>query len=211
MVLMFEDREDAGFKLCPKLNKFLSKKDCVIVGLTRGGIVTAQIISSSLNLPLKALVVKKIGAPSNPELAIGAIVSLKDIYWDLELLKRFNISEKEKKILVIQKKKEINALQKILNVKNRLSDFKNRTVILVDDGVATGASVIAAAKYLKKARVKSIILATPVIAADTLVNIKKYFDTVVYLQKRNDFYAVGQFYLNFEEISDEKVARILNV
>lgn len=206
---MFEDREDAGLRLCPKLKKFLNKKDCVVVGLTRGGIVTAKKVSSLLNLPLKALVVKKIGAPQNPELAIGAIVSLKDIYWDLDLLKRFNISNKEKKILITQKLKEVKTLEKVLKIKNQEKELKNKTVILVDDGVATGASVIAAAKYLKRVKVKNIILATPVIAADTLVNIKKYFDTIVYLEKRTDFYAVGQFYYNFEEISDEKVAIIL--
>lgn len=207
---MFEDREDAGLRLCPKLKKFLNKKDCIIVGLTRGGVVTAKTISSFFGLPLRALVVKKIGAPQNPELAIGATVSLKDVYWDLDLLKRFNISNKEKRILITQKLKEVKALKKVLKIKKVEFELKNKTVILVDDGVATGASVIAAAKYLKRVKVKNIILATPVIAADTLVNIKKYFDIVVYLQKRTDFYAVGQFYYNFEEISDEKVARILN-
>lgn len=116
---MFEDREDAGRKLCPKLKKFLSKKDCVVIGLTRGGVITAKKISSALNLPLKALVVKKIGAPQNPELAIGAIVSLKDTYWDLKLLKSFNIAEEEKKVLVLQKLKEVKALQKILKIKKQ--------------------------------------------------------------------------------------------
>lgn len=208
---MFEDREDAGRKLCPKLKKFLNKKDCVVVGLTRGGIVTAKKVSSLLNLPLKALVVKKIGAPQNPELAIGATVSLKDTYWDIKLSKSFNLTKEERQALALQKLREVKKLQKILKIKNKAPDFKNKNIILVDDGVATGASVIAAAKYLKRVKVKSIILATPVIAADTLVNIKKYFDTVVYLQERKDFYAVGQFYYNFEEISDEKVARILNI
>lgn len=207
---MFEDREDAGLRLCPKLKKFLNKKDCIIVGLTRGGVVTAKTISSFFGLPLRALVVKKIGAPQNPELAIGATVSLKDVYWDLDLLKRFNISNKEKRILITQKLKEVKTLKKVLKIKKVEFELKNKTVILVDDGVATGASVIAAAKYLKRVKVKNIILATPVIAADTLVNIKKYFDIVVYLQKRTDFYAVGQFYYNFEEISDQEVARILD-
>lgn len=206
---MFEDREDAGLRLCPKLKKFLNKKDCIIVGLTRGGVVTAKKISSFFGLPLRALVVKKIGAPQNPELAIGATVSLKDVYWDLDLLKRFNISNKEKRILITQKLKEVKTLEKVLKIKKAEFELKNKTVILVDDGVATGASVIAAAKYLKRVKVKNIILATPVIAADTLVNIKKYFDIVVFLQKRTDFYAVGQFYYNFEEISDEKVAQVL--
>lgn len=208
---MFEDREDGGLKLCPKFNEFLNKKDCVVVGLTRGGIVTAQKISSSLNLRLKALVVKKIGAPHNPELAIGAIISPKDIYWDLDLLKKFNISKEEKNQLASQKLKEVKILEKFLKIQHKLSDFKNKTVILIDDGVATGASVMAAATFLKRVEAKNIILATPVIAADTLVNIKRYFDTVIYLEKRVDFYAVSEFYYNFEEISDQKVARILSI
>lgn len=208
---MFEDREDAGRKLCPKLKKFLNNKDCIIVGLTRGGVVTAKETSFLLSLPLKALVVKKIGAPGNPELAIGATVSLKDVYWDLGLLKSFNLSQKEKQRLVLQKSKEVKKLEKFLKIKNKANEFRNKNVILVDDGVATGASVIAAAKYLRRARVKKIILAVPIIASDTLDNIKKYFDSIIYLQRRKDFHAVGQFYYNFEEISDEKVARILNI
>ncbi len=206
---MFEDREDAGLKLCPKLKKFFSKKDCIIIGLTRGGVITAKEISSSLNLPLKAIVVKKIGAPGNNELAIGAIISLKDIYWDLKTVKSSNLSVKEKHILALEKLKEVRKLQKILKIKKRGNEFENKTVILVDDGVATGATVVAAAKYLRGVNVGKIVLATPVIAADTLNNIKKYFDKVIYLEKRDDFYAVGQFYLNFEEISDEEVASIL--
>lgn len=208
---MFEDREDAGRKLCPKLKKFLNKKDCIVVGLTRGGVVTAKQISSILNLPLRILVIKKIGAPQNPELAIGATTSLKDTYWDLRLIKRFNISKREKESLVSKKIKEAKALENYLKIKSKSTILKNKTVILIDDGIATGASVLAAQKYLKRFGVKNIVIATPVIAYDTLINIKKYFDTVISLQKRKDFYAVGQFYNNFEEISDQKVARILNI
>jgi len=209
-VLMFENREDAGYRLCPRLKIFFNKKDYFVFGLTRGGIITAKKISSSLNLPLRAIVVKKIGAPENSELAIGAIISLKDIYWDLEIVKDLGISEKEKHLLALKKLNEVRELRKILKIRIISKELKNKTVILVDDGIATGASVIVAARYLKRLNVKNIVLATPVIAADTLINIKKYFDRVIYLEKRKDFYAVGQFYLNFEEISDEKVAKILN-
>jgi predicted phosphoribosyltransferase len=208
---MFEDREDAGLRLCPKLKEFFNKNGCVVIGLTRGGIITAEKISSSLNLPLEAIVVKKIGAPENSELAIGAIISLKDIYWDLKIVKNLGISEKEKDILAAKKLDEVKKLNKILGIKTKRNEFKNKDIILVDDGVATGATVIAAAKYLKRLNAKKIILAAPVIAADTLISIKKYFDKVIYLEKRNDFYAVGQFYINFEEISDEKIANILNI
>lgn len=208
---MFEDREDAGRKLCPKLKKFLNKKDCLIVGLTRGGVVTAKEISSTLNLPLKIMVIKKIGAPQNPEFAIGATTSLGDTYWDLKLIKRFNISKREKELLVRKKIIEAKTLENYLKIKNKSIDLEDKTVILVDDGIATGASVLTAQKYLKRTGVKNIVIATPVIAYDTLINIKKYFDTVISLQKRKDFHSVGQFYDNFEEISDEKVARILNI
>lgn len=208
---MFEDREDAGLKLCPKLKKFFNKNDCVVAGLTRGGVITAEKISSSLNLPLKVIVIKKIGAPENSELAIGAIISLKDIYWDLKIVKNLGISEKQKNLLAAKKLDEVKKLKRVLRIKTRKNEFKNKNIILVDDGVATGATVITAAKYLKRLNAKKIILATPVIATDTLISIKKYFDKVIYLEKRYDFYAVGQFYLNFEEIFDEKIAKILNI
>ena len=207
---MFEDRVDAANKLCPKLKAFSGNKDVIVVGLTRGGVVTAKAISDCLKLKLKALVVKKIPAPSNEELAIGAMASSKDLYWNKGLLKELNIGSGDKAKLVLQKQNEIKILEKELGIKKQNKDFRGKTIILVDDGVATGASVIAAQKYLKKNKAKKIILATPVIALDTLVNIKRYFDRIFYLIKRRDFYAVGEFYNNFEQISNEEVAKILS-
>ena len=207
---MFEDRVDAANKLCPKLKAFSGNKDVIVVGLTRGGVVTAKAISDCLKLGLKALVVKKIPAPSNEELAIGAMASSKDLYWNKGLLKELNIGSGDKAKLVLQKQNEIKILEKELGIKKQNKDFRGKTIILVDDGVATGASVIAAQKYLKKNKAKKIILATPVIALDTLINIKRYFDRIFYLIKRRDFYAVGEFYNNFEQISNEEVAKILS-
>jgi len=209
-VAMFEDRVDAANKLCPKLKAFSGNKDVIVVGLTRGGVVTAKAISDCLKLKLKALVVKKIPAPSNEELAIGAMASSKDLYWNKGLLKELNIGPGDKAKLVLQKQNEIKILEKELGIKKQNKDFRGKTIILVDDGVATGASVIAAQKYLKKNKAKKIILATPVIALDTLINIKRYFDRIFYLIKRRDFYAVGEFYNNFEQISNEEVAKILS-
>ena len=207
---MFEDRVDAANKLCPKLKAFSGNKDVIVVGLTRGGVVTAKAISDCLKLKLKALVVKKIPAPSNEELAIGAMASSKDLYWNKGLLKELNIGPGDKAKLVLQKQNEIKILEKELGIKKQNKDFRGKTIILVDDGVATGASVIAAQKYLKKNKAKKIILATPVIALDTLINIKRYFDRIFYLIKRRDFYAVGEFYNNFEQISNKEVAKILS-
>lgn len=206
---MFDDREDAGNKLCLKLKKFFGKKDTLVVGLTRGGVVTAKTISDSLNLPLKILVVKKIGAPDNEELAIGAIVNAKNVYWNEGLCKELNIQEKEKKYLLRLKEKEVAELYKFLKVKLTPLDFRNKTIILVDDGVATGASVISASNFLRQSKAKKIILAIPVIASDTLIDIKKYFDGIIYLNASRDFFAVGEYYKNFQEISSAEVASLL--
>ena len=206
---MFEDRADAGFKLCPKLKKFSDRKNIFVVGLTRGGVLTAKAITSCLSLKLFPLIVKKIPAPGNEELAIGAITSVKDVFLNSLLIKRLNIPKEEIENLVKQKKQEIKKLSQKL--KTDYNILKNGDVILVDDGVATGASVIASREFLKKTGVKKIILATPVIAEDTLSEIMKYFDDVIYLIKERDFYSVGQFYKNFGQISDEEVARILNI
>lgn len=208
---MFEDREDAANKLCPKLKKFSKRKDTVVVGLTRGGIVTAKVIADFLKLKLKALIIKKIPASDNEELAIGAMISSKDIYWNIKLLKDLNIKTSDKLELIDKKEVEIKQQEKELKIKRIKDEYRNKNVILVDDGVATGASVIAAALYLKKNKAKKIILATPVIAFDTLTELKKYFDSQFYLIKAKYFYAVGEFYKNFEQISNEKVGKILNI
>lgn len=206
---MFKDRTDAANKLCPKLSRFSDKKDTFVVGLTRGGVVTAKVISKYLNLKLKAITIKKIGAPANRELAIGAIISDKDVFWNESLCKKFGIDKNKKRKLILEKEKELKNLSKRLGLKTREDEYKGKVVILADDGVATGISVITAARYLRKIGANKIILATPVIALDTLSNINKYFDKIVYLKGKEDFYSVSQFYNNFEQISDEKVAKIL--
>lgn len=206
---MFEDRTDAANKLCPKLSKFSDNKDTIVVGLTRGGVVTAKVISNCLNLKLKAITIKKIGAPGNSELAIGAIISKKDIYWNEDLCKDLEIDENKKRELILEKEKELKNLADKLQFAANEDEYKGKVIILTDDGVATGVSVITAAKYLKKYGAKKIILATPVIALDTLSNIKDYFDDIVYLEGKEDFYSVSEFYNNFEQISDKKVANLL--
>lgn len=206
---MFEDRIDAAKKLCPKLLEYKNNKNAVIVGLTRGGVVTAKEISKFLHLNFKAIIIKKITVPGNEELAIGAMVSKEDVFWNKSLCRDFGIDKAKKEDLVSKKEKEIKKLEIKLGIKNTQRDFKEKITIVIDDGIATGASAIAASNFIRKQNPKQTILATPVIAFDALGYIKKYFDNVIYLEKRKDFYAVGQFYKNFEQISDEETANIL--
>ncbi len=205
---MFEDREQAGYQLAQKLESFSKIQNILVLGLARGGVAVAKIISTFLNAPLEALVVKKIGAPDNPELAVGGVAPKKTVFWNEELIQSLGINNEEKNRLKKLKEIEREEQEKVLRGGKPL-EILGKTVILVDDGVATGASVVAAALFLKKEKAKKIVLATPVIAKDTLRYIKRYFDSMIYLKSADEFQAVGQFYRSFPQIEDEEVKNIL--
>lgn len=233
---MFKDRRQAGKKLSEKLSKFnpdligVKNKDAFVIGITRGGVVVAQEISKALKLPLDIIVIKKIGAPQNPELAIGAIGPSGVVFWDEGLIRRLNINEEYKNHLKEIKNFERGELENYLRKgrfgrlpsakfragrKSRLTaskplSVKNKKVILVDDGVATGATVLAAVKFFRKEKSKEVILAIPVIAKDTFLSIKKYFDAIVALRIEEKLYAIGQFYKEFHQVENEEVIKLLS-
>lgn len=202
---MFENREEAGRLLSQKLKQFTRKRNVLIVGITRGGALVAKTISSLLHIPLDILVIKKIGDPQNPELGIGAVGPKNSVYWDKELVSGLKISKSLKKEELRKKKQEREKLEKLLRQKRRALSLFGKKIILVDDGVATGATVLAAYKFLKREKAASVVLATPVISKDTFSSIKKYFDLVVALEVVRQFHAVGQFYLDFPQVSDEEI------
>lgn len=204
---MFEDRKSAGFLLAKKLEKFASKENFLVLGMARGGVVVAKVISTYLSSPLDILVVKKIGAPQNSELAIGGVAP-KTVFWNEDLVSSLNIKSSEAKRLCKEKEVERNEQEKALRG-NKPLDIFDKTVILVDDGVATGASVVVASIFLKKEKAKKIILAVPVIAEDTLRDIMKYFDSIIYLKSVSEFHAVGQFYKYFPQVENEEVVQLL--
>lgn len=204
---MFEDRREAGIKLSLKIQKILKKKKFVVVALTRGGVVLGKIISESFDVPLDILVVKKIGAPQNPELAIGAVGPFDTVYWNNSVCKELGITNEEKQSL--RERKEVERIKQEVILKGNGVDFRGKTVILVDDGIATGSTAIVASYALRKRKAKEVILAVPVASKDTLRDIKRYFDTVIYLLSVWNFYAVGEFYKNFPPVENEQVLKIL--
>ncbi len=214
---MFKDRRQAGKLLARKLKKFKNQKGVVVIGITRGGVVVAREISKALKLPLDIIVIKKIGAAQNPELAIGAIGPNSVVFWDESLIKRLNIDGEYKNHSKEIKNFERTRLENFLRRgksfgKLRTSkplDVKNKKIILVDDGVATGATVLCAAKFFRKEKSKEVILTIPVIAKDTFLSIKKYFDAIVALQIEGELYAIGQFYREFPQVDDLEVRSLL--
>ncbi len=206
---MFKNRQDAALQLSDKLLDYKNRKDSIILGIPRGGVETAYYLSQELNLPLDIVVTKKIGFPGHEELAVGAVDADGNIELNEGLIKSYSI-EKE---AMMRKGKEI---KKMLDVRLKnlrgdkpLPDLKGKTVILTDDGIATGFTVKAALHYLQNKDAREIILAVPVSAQDALADLKKEADKVVCLHSPTLFGAVGQFYEKFDQVSDSEVKKML--
>jgi len=206
---MFENREEAARKLTLKILPKVKDKNALIIALPRGAVVMGKIIADYLFLPFDILIVRKIGAPFNPELAIGALTEKNVVFWNEKIIKELNLSKKELEELRKKKNKEKNELEKIFRKDKKRLNPKGKTVVLIDDGVATGATVMAANKYFKKEKAKKIILATPVISDETFKELKKSFDSIITLKKSSDFYAVGQFYKYFPQVTNKEVVKLL--
>lgn len=206
---MFESRQDAAQLLTVKLLKAVKDKDIVVLALAKGAVPMGKIIADYFSCPFDTIVCKKIGAPLNNELAIGAVAPKNIIYWNKDVLKRIGLSRNTLKKLKLEKEGERKKLEKKLRSGKASIEIKNKTVVLIDDGVATGATVMAALLSLKKQKANKIILAVPVIAKDTFKDLRKSFDKIITLKKADNFYAVGQFYRNFKQVTDEEVTKIL--
>ena len=207
---MFLNREEAGIRLALKLSKEKFPRDSLVVSIPRGGVIVGKTISEILGMALQVLLVKKVGAPQNPELAIGATGSNGVVYWDEKLIEYLDISDKEKDAAFSETVRGIKAREKRLGVEPlKQISLKGKTIIVVDDGVATGATAITAFKILKKLGSKKIVLATPVISRKTKKELRRYFDSVIAVEAPRDFQAVGQFYQEFPQIEDEEVKELL--
>jgi predicted phosphoribosyltransferase len=209
---MFADRVVAGKKLALKLKEELPPyliKDAVVLSIPRGGVIVGEEVSKVLGLPHHCLITKKIPAPGNEELAIGAVGEGGIVVWDEELCQRLGVNAQYRQEIV---------KKKVLELEKKQTDFKKgaptlqlqgKVVILVDDGVATGATIKAAIEVIASFNPQQIIVAVPVIAKDSLEEIKAKVDKLIFLEAPEMFFSVGQFYENFEQMSDEEVRRIL--
>ena len=207
--MIFQDRRDAGRQLVPRLKGYLAQKDCLVVGLARGGVVTAAEVAAALKLPLVAFVVRKIGAPDNEELALGAIAETGDTVFNQRLIAELGVSQAYLKQTIEKERKLAQERSARYRGAGKTPNVKDKTVILVDDGIATGASMEAAIHAMRQAHAKKVVLAVPVAAPDSLERLGKQVDEVVCLSAPADFYAVGSFYRAFDQTSDAEVIRLL--
>lgn len=202
---MFKDRYEAAMLLVKKLEKYKNKNG-IILAVPRGGIPIGYYIAKELDLPLEIILSKKIGHPQNPEYAIGS-VSLhgKIINDDLTNVSMDYINTESERILIGLKEKF-----KLYMGNRKATDLKDKTVIIVDDGIATGNTILATLEMIKKSKPKEIIIAVPVAPPTTAKKLSMLVDELICLYTPEDFMGVGQFYESFSQVTDDEVIKFLD-
>ena len=218
---LFRDRQSAGKLLAKHLKHYKGKDNVLVLGIPRGGVVVASAVAESLKLPLDIIVTRKIGALTQPELALGAVDGDGEVVWDHELLSQLDPPAGGLKLKSEKERNEIKRREDLYRRGKKPLNVENKTVVLVDDGIATGATTLAAVRYLKRHEVKKIILAVPVASKEAVDKIIGELGPpasqaralrageVVILETPEYFQAVGQFYQNFGEVTDEEVIQLL--
>ncbi len=206
---VFRDRVHAGRLLAEKLLGTIDvRSNVVVLGIPRGGVVTAKSVSEKLNAPLSVVVSRKLRAPYNPELGIGAVSEHDALYVNWELVNELGVTEDYLRREVEYQKKRVQ--EYVLKFRGGAPlSLRDAAAVIVDDGVATGATVIAAAMAARSAGASKVIVATPVIAEDVAGLVARYCDQLVWVLKPRILYAVGMYYQDFSEVTDEEVLSLL--
>lgn len=207
--MIFHNRAEAGRLLAKKLAHYQDDPKGIVLGLPRGGVVTAFEVAQILHLPLDIIVVRKIGAPGNPELAIGAIDANGEGVFEENTIQAFQVQEEYLKTEKEKEKKEAKRRLECYRGKRPPISLNKKNVILVDDGIATGLSMLAAINAVRKQSPKKLIVAVPVIARDTAKNLQAATDELISISTPTLFMAVGAFYEDFSQTSDEEVITLL--
>jgi len=204
----FQNREAAGIELAKELSKHFHDA-AVIIGLARGGVVLAKEMSSRLALPFDVLVVKKIGSPENSEFAIGAVApdNIAAVHW--KMVSRLGIDEQYIQARKYALGREIENTMRVYRKGKKPLAVNGKTVVLVDDGAATGATLEAAILWCKAKKAKAIIVAVPVVHPMVVSKIVPEVSSCVTLIQPEQFNAVGQFYKEFPQLTDENVIELL--
>lgn len=207
--MVFKDRHDAGKQLAQALIHYQNTPNGIIIGLPRGGVVVAYEVAKILQLPLDVTCPRKIGAPQNPELAIGAITETGEGIFDEALIQRLQIPQNEiEKTMAHEKNVAIQRIKSFRKGRLKLN-IENKVVILIDDGLATGSTMRAAIKSIKAGKPAKIIVAIPTAPFETVEVIRAEVSEIVCLDCPLFFQAIGQFYEDFSQTEDDEVISLL--
>ena len=208
---VFEDRMAAGHLLAKKLKGIL-EKDAIVLAIPAGGVPVGYIVAKELNLSFDIVVVRKIHIPWNPEAGFGAVAWDGSVIFNEQLLDNLNLSEEDVKRCIVQEKKEIKKRLTMFRGKKPFPDIRNKTVILIDDGLASGYSMLATARSIREKGPKGVIIATPTASINAIKLVESYADKIVCLNVREGFpYAVADAYQFWYDLSEEEVKSFLNL
>lgn len=207
--MIFENRKIAGKLLSESLSDFTDDENTLILGLPRGGVIVASEIARELNLPLDVVITRKISHPEETELALGAVDPLGKVTWDDEILESKEINIEDLSPVIKQEFEEIRRRESVYRKGKGFLDVVGRNIILVDDGIATGLTILSAINYLKKLGADEIIVAVPVADKASLEKIEGLVDEVVVLEEVENIGSISKFYQDFSEVKDEQVIELL--
>jgi putative phosphoribosyl transferase len=209
MKTRFQNRTDAGKKLAQALKAYANRADVIVLGLPRGGVPVAYEVAKALNAPLDICIVRKLGVPGHKELAMGAIASGGVRVLNYNVLGWLHISGKTIDEVAERELHELQRRDRAYRGDRPQPQITDRTVILVDDGLATGSTMRAAIAVLRAQQPKEIIVAVPVAPADVCQEFRAEVDRVICLKTPEPFYAIGLWYDNFAQTTDEEVCTLL--
>jgi putative phosphoribosyl transferase len=209
MPALFHDREDAGRALARELSKREDLEDPVVLALPRGGVPVGLEIARALEAPLDILVVRKLGLPEQPELAMGAVASGGIRVLNEDLLREGILSESVLDRVAKEELEEVERRERVYRGRRPAVDIRDRTVILVDDGIATGSTVRAAIQAARERGARKIVVATPVAPPETVRQLAREADDVVCLATPRLFMAISPWYRHFPQLEDQEVHRVL--
>ncbi len=209
--MTFNDRREAGRKLAEALRHYRGK-DAVVLALPRGGVPVAAEVAAALDAPLDLLLVRKIGVPWQPELAMGAVIDGEEpiTVRNEDIIGLANVTEGDFDAAAQRELEEIERRRKKYIGERPRPEIKDHVAIIIDDGIATGATVRAAIRGLKRKDPKKVVLAVPVAPPSTVESLREEVDELVCLEAPEMFHAISLYYREFSQVSDEEVTRILD-
>jgi putative phosphoribosyl transferase len=207
--LPYRSRAEAGRLLAAALTHYRSKSDVVVLGLTRGGVPVAAEVANDLAAPLDVVVVRKIGVPFQPELAMGAIAGDDTQVLDSGLIRSLGLPTDEVQRVIARERAELERRERLYRAGLPPLRLSGRTAILVDDGLATGSTMLAAVQFARKRQAKRIVLAVPIGSVQAVENLREKVEECVCLATPDPFFSVGDWYCNFLPTGDGEVLKLL--
>jgi len=207
--MIFDDRVDAGRRLAQRLHAYAKRGDVIVLGIPRGGVPVAAEVATALGAPLDVFVSRKLGVPGQEELAFGAVATGGVRVLDRDLIESVGISKQEIEQITERVRGELERRERLYRGSGPPLQLEGKIAILVDDGIATGSSMLAAIQALRHLKPARIVVAVPVAPLSTCHRLRSEVDELVCVHMPEEFYAIGNFYSDFSQVADEEVTELL--